>query len=214
MTKSAAAISRREERIKQRQTQILDAARACVKDEGFHAATISRIGAVAGMSKGHIYKYYENKEEIMIALIEHDMTEFMLLISQLGQAEERGLESLISSFVRELPVILESDRTALWLEVQAEAARNPRVKEMAVKAANYFRETIRKIIEPVLVGPMKNELDIRVEMLLLSMHGLGLKATVHSDGSIDGFANSVEFVFRTFLSAPPQSVVAPRVKAA
>lgn len=214
MTKSAAAISRRDERVKQRQTQIRNAARACVRDEGFHAATISRIGAVAGMSKGHIYKYYENKEEIMIALIEHDMNEFMLLISQLGQSEDHSVESLIESFVSELPVILKSDRTALWLEVQAEAARNPRVKEMAVMAANYFRETIRKIIEPVLEGPIKDELDIRVEMLLLSMHGLGLKATVHSDGSIEGFATAVEFVFRTFLSAPPQSAVMRSVKAA
>ncbi len=150
----------------------------------------------------------------MLALIEHDMNEFMMLISQLSQSKDHDLESLIESFRSELPAILKSDRTALWLEVQAEAARNPKVKEMAVMAADYFRKTIRKIIEPVLEGPIKDELDIRVEMLLLSMHGLGLKATVHSDGSIEGFANAVEYVFRTFLSAPPQSSVLRRVQAA
>ena len=214
MTKTAAAILRREERTKWRQTQIRNAARACVLDEGFHAATISDIAAAAAMSKGHIYKYYENKEAIMIALIEHDMHEFMLLISQVDQSEDRSIDSLVESFVNKLPAILKSDRTALWLEVQAEAARNPRVKEMAVKAANYFRETIRKVIEPVLEGPIKQELDIRVEMLLISMHGLGLQATVHSDAGSGALATAVEFVFRTVLSTAPQPVVARKVKAA
>ncbi|MEJ7935401.1 TetR/AcrR family transcriptional regulator [Sphingobium sp. AN558] len=213
MTKTAAAISRRDERIKQRQTQIRDAARACVRDEGFHAATISRIAAAAAMSKGHIYKYYENKEAIMIALIEHDMHEFMLLISQLGQSDSRSVDALVDSFVSELPAILDSDRTALWLEVQAEAARNPIVKEMAVKAASYFRDTIRKVIEPVLKGFDREEVDMRVEMLLISMHGLGLKATVHSDAGNGSLATAVEFVFRTVLSADSQSEVARKIRA-
>ena len=214
MTKTPAAISRRDERTKQRQAQIRNAARACVLNEGFPAATISRIGAIAAMSKGHIYKYYENKEEIMIALIEHDMNEFMLLISQLGQPKDQSVDSLIESFVSKLPAILDSDRTALWLEVQAEAARNPRVKEMALKAANYFRETIRKVIEPVLEGIIKEELDLRVEMLLISMHGLGLKATVHSDASVRGMSTATEFVFRTVLSTAYQSVGTRKVQAA
>lgn len=213
MTKTAAAISRRDKRIKQRQTQIRDAARACVRDEGFHAATISRIAAAAAMSKGHIYKYYENKEAIMIALIEHDMHEFMLLISQLGQSDSRSAGALIDSFVSELPAILDSDRTALWLEVQAEAARNPIVKDMAIKAANYFRETIRKVIEPVLEGSTPQDIDMRVEMLLISMHGLGLKATVHSGSGAASLATAVEFVFRAVLSTDPHALAAPRIRA-
>lgn len=214
MTKTAAAILRREERTKRRETQILDAARVCVLAEGFHAATISRIAAAAAMSKGHIYKYYENKEAIMLALIEHHMHEFMLLISQVDQSEDRSVDSVVQSFVSKLPAILASDRTSLWLEVQAEAARNPRVREMAAKAANYFRETIRKVIEPVLEGSIKEELDFRAEMLLISMHGLGLQATVHSDAGVGTLATAVEFAFRTVLSTVSQSAVARTVKAA
>lgn len=212
MTKTAAAISRREERTMRRQAQIIDAARTCVLDEGFHAATISRIAAAAAMSKGHIYKYYENKDAIMIALIERHMHEFNSLISQVDQSKDRNVDSLVDSFVKKLPAILESDRTSLWLEVQAEAARNPRVKEMAVKSANYFRDTIRKVIEPVLVGATKEDIDFRVEMLLVSMHGLGLHATVHT--GVGALAIAVEFAFRAVLSTTSQSVVARNDKAA
>ncbi|WP_340268609.1 TetR/AcrR family transcriptional regulator [Sphingobium mellinum] len=214
MTKTTTAISRRDERIRQRRAQILNAARACVINEGFHAATISRIGAVAAMSKGHIYKYYENKEEIMIALVEHHMHEFNALISQVDQSEGRNVNSLVQSFANKLPAILASDRTILWLEVQAEAARNPKVKEMVKKSAANFRETIRKVIEPVLERQKEEELDFRVEMLLISMHGLGLKATIHSDPDFESLATAVEFAFGTSLSTASQSVPIRKAKAA
>lgn len=214
MTKTAIAISRREDRVKRRRTQIIDAARACVRDDGFHAASISRIAATAAMSAGHIYKYFENKEAIMTALIEHDMDEFMLLISQVVRPENRNIESVIDSFVTKLPSILESDRTALWLEIQAEAGRNPRVKEMAQRAANRFRETIRKVIEPVLEGNTEEEIDTRVEMLLICMHGLGLQASVHTGRGVHALATATEFVFQTVLSTALQSVVPRKVKAA
>lgn len=214
MAKTPATIARQEERIKRRRTQIIDAARVCVRDEGFHAATISRISATAALSAGHIYQYFKNKEAIMTALIEHDMDEFMLLISQVDQSENRSVDSLIDSFVTKLPSILESDRTALWLEVQAEAGRNPKVKEMAERAADRFRETIRKVIEPVLEWTTEEELDFRVEMLLISVHGLGLQSSVYAGGGVRAVSTAVEFVFRTVLSTAPQSAVARKVKAA
>ncbi|WP_340312933.1 TetR/AcrR family transcriptional regulator [Rhizorhabdus argentea] len=206
--------ARREERIKRRRTQIIDAARACVRDHGFHAASISRIAATAAMSAGHIYKYFENKEAIMTALIEHDMDEFMLLISQVVQSENRSIESIIESFVTKLPSILEGDRTILWLEIQAEAGRNPRVKEMAVRAARRFLETIRKVIDPVLEGYTEEELENRAEMLLICMHGLGLQASVHSGSGVSALPTSVGFVFQTVLSTAFQPVAPRKVKAA
>lgn len=208
------SISRREERIKRRRTQIIDAARSCVRDYGFHAASISRIADIAEMSAGHIYKYFENKEAIMTALIEHDMDEFMLLISQIVQPENRSIDSLVESFVAKLPSILESDRTVLWLEIQAEAGRNPKVKEMAVRAATRFLETIRMVIEPVFEGATKKELDTRAEMLLICMHGLGLQASVHSGGGVSALAAATEFVFRTVLATALQPVVPRKCEAA
>lgn len=214
MTKTAIAISRQEERIERRRTQIIDAARACVRDDGFHAASISRIADTAGMSAGHIYKYFENKEAIMTALIEHDMDEFMLLISEVDQSENRSLKSLMDSFVTKIPSILESDRTALWLEIQAEAARNPKVKEMAQRAADRFRETIRKVIEPVFEENTEEEIDTRVEMLLICMHGLGVQASTYSGEGVRALATATEFVFKTVLSTSLKTVIPSKVKAA
>lgn len=165
------------------------------------------------MSAGHIYKYFENKEAIITALIEHHMDEFTLLITQVDQSQNRSIESLVESFAAKLPAILKSDRTALWLEIQAEAGRNPKVKEMAERSARRFLETIRKIIKSVLDEDSEQELDERAEMLLICMHGLGIQASVLSGGTAH-LATAIRFVFQTVLSQNLQPVVAKTVRAA
>lgn len=166
------------------------------------------------MSAGHIYKYFENKEAIMTALIEHHMDEFSVLIAEIDQSEKRTVQSLVQSFVAKLPSILKDDRTALWLEIQAEAGRNPRVREMSILSANRFRETIRKVIEPVLEGNTEEEIDTRVEMLLICMHGLGLQASAQSGSGFLALATAVELTFQTMLTTGLQSVAPRKVKAA
>lgn len=45
-----------------RRNQILDAALRCFKKQGFHKTTLRDIAQEFGMSAGHIYNYFSNKE--------------------------------------------------------------------------------------------------------------------------------------------------------
>ncbi len=45
-----------------RRNQILDAAQRCFKKQGFHKTTLRDIAQEFGMSAGHIYNYFSNKE--------------------------------------------------------------------------------------------------------------------------------------------------------
>ncbi|HNX20648.1 MAG TPA: helix-turn-helix domain-containing protein, partial [Acidobacteriota bacterium] len=56
-----------------RRRQILDAAADCFRRYGFHAATIANISETAGMSAGHIYHFFPNKEAIVRAIIEQNV---------------------------------------------------------------------------------------------------------------------------------------------
>lgn len=205
MVRTAAAISRRDERTKKRRAQILDAARICVRQDGFHGASLSRISAEASMSMGHIHKYFATKEAIMIALIERDINEFMLLISQFGDPPALHLDALVESIVSRLPSVLDDDRVALWVEVQAEAGRNSKVEELMSSADQRFRELIRKIIATVLADLSEQEIDMRVEMLLVMTHALGFYAGTHSLANREAIAAGVEFVLRAVLSPTRQS---------
>ena len=49
--------------------QILDGARSVFLAQGFDAASMGEIARAAGVSKGTIYVYFENKEELFAALV-------------------------------------------------------------------------------------------------------------------------------------------------
>lgn len=54
------------EKIRQdRKDAILDAAMHVFAEEGFHSASMSMVAKKAGISKGLIYNYFENKEELV-----------------------------------------------------------------------------------------------------------------------------------------------------
>lgn len=54
--------------------QILDGAKNCFLKLGFEAASMNEITAEAGVSKGTIYVYFENKEELFANLIDRERT--------------------------------------------------------------------------------------------------------------------------------------------
>jgi len=58
-----------------RRQQILDAACDCVRQAGFHGASMAEIAKAAGLSVGQIYRYFENKEAIIAAIVAQDLAE-------------------------------------------------------------------------------------------------------------------------------------------
>lgn len=67
--------------------QIIDGARRVFMEMGFDAASINDITQAAGVSKGTIYVYFANKEELFEALID---LERQTLFSDLYQALDEG----------------------------------------------------------------------------------------------------------------------------
>ena len=55
-----------------KRSQIIEGARRVFIDKGFEAASMNDITREAGVSKGTIYVYFANKEELFEALIEEE----------------------------------------------------------------------------------------------------------------------------------------------
>lgn len=211
MARSAATSARREERFERRQSQILDAARACVRAEGFHAASMSRIAAEASMSVGHIYQYFENKQAIMIALSECDFEEFMLHITRLGQGAGLNLNATIDAFLGNIMWLLDHDRAGLALDVMAESGRNPKVAELVLRVDREFRQVARRIVDAVIPGLSQNDINARVEMLLVMTRALLIHAGTHPVSERKILAKGFELALRGVLSLPaPSGAAAPR----
>lgn len=61
--------SKLEIRHKQRQDEIINAARRCFRRCGFHAASMSQIASEAQLSVGQIYRYFANKDAIIEEMV-------------------------------------------------------------------------------------------------------------------------------------------------
>jgi AcrR family transcriptional regulator len=62
-------LSRRERLKRQRQERILDAAAAVFAQKGYHRATVHDIAVAADVADGTIYNYFENKFDLLLALL-------------------------------------------------------------------------------------------------------------------------------------------------
>ncbi len=71
MSSESASSTWEEIRTNLRRAQILEAATRVFAEKGYHRATTKDIARAAKMAEGTIYLYFENKAELLIALIEH-----------------------------------------------------------------------------------------------------------------------------------------------
>jgi AcrR family transcriptional regulator len=124
-------------RTEARRTQILDAAENCVREYGFHRASISKISKASGMGAGHIYHYFANKEAIIAAIVAREVERLLTLTAEV-QAAENMLEELVLCTESGVLLNLDSQAAGLKLEIVAEASRNPAIAEI-VRAADSRR---------------------------------------------------------------------------
>lgn len=80
-----------------RKAKILEAALHVFAEDGYHAASISRVSKYAGVSKGLMYNYFESKEDLLHQLLHEVMYKEMDILQYLSTAEftEESLISLI-----------------------------------------------------------------------------------------------------------------------
>lgn len=125
-----------------RRNQILDAAQRCFKKQGFHKTTLRDIAQEFGMSAGHIYNYFSNKEAIIEALVELRTQEFLDMINTDKFADLPPEERMDKELGQVVDAYLNLDNTSLSIAIMNEALINPKVYEIVVAAASKVRNHI------------------------------------------------------------------------
>ena len=172
-------VDKRSPRTQARVIQILDAATACFVEQGFHGTGMARIAERAEMSAGHIYHYFDSKDAIIAAIVEREtaaheakMREFQILPREnlkremVARAEE-GVRTNTDPF-----------RSALSLEIVAEAKRNPDIAALLRRHDVVVRTEFARLL--------RDKLDLdhaegRVEVLFTLFDGLAIRMLRHPD---------------------------------
>lgn len=170
-----------EVRADQRRRQILDAAEACFRARGFHAATMAEIAAEAGLSVGQIYRFFENKEAVVEAITDQQLKEFFATVS-LADSPASARSTIRRLIADSLEKLCRPGCAALMLEVTAEASRNPRVSLMVQKRDAQIRSVLRDLLAKAELQIVDtNELDARAEMFCLWFEGTAARLIRHPE---------------------------------
>jgi AcrR family transcriptional regulator len=187
-----------------RRQQILEAASACARQSGFHGASMAQIAQAAGLSVGQIYRYFENKEAIIAAIVAQDVAEMRQKFSELENSGQPLAEAIINSCADSIARNYDADRAALRLEVLAEAARNPRVAEILRRAdaeeRTFKLEILQRISPP---GCGERELVARGEVLSMLFEGMVVRAVNNPDSDHVAIADVLRVVLRHLLTEAP-----------
>ncbi|PYL86001.1 MAG: hypothetical protein DMF17_06960 [Verrucomicrobia bacterium] len=128
-----------------RRTQILDAALVCFAKRGFHQASMHDISAEAGISVGLIYRYFENKEDVISAMADRHKKQIHEILERARQAPSL-LESLEVLFTAHCSKDAPHITAAFVVDLFAEASRNPRVAELVRDVCETTRNGVTDLI--------------------------------------------------------------------
>lgn len=165
-----------------RRRQVLEAAAACFREHGFHGASIQRISQAAGMSPGHIYHYFRNKEAIVEWIVQQNLEEVLARVELVQKSSETGgvVEACIAQVDAAIAVRAQDERVSLDLEILAEATRNPTVAAMIRRADEIARARFRDVLKQLLLLRKlpQDELDARIAVLNTLFDGLVVRTLV------------------------------------
>ena len=128
-----------------RRIEILKSAAAAFRRRGYHGASVDEIASALRMTKGNLYYYFENKEEILFACHEYSLDKLLALMQDV-QAEpispEAKLRRLVLAFVH--TILDDLHGTALTLDPEA---LSPPLFKRVIAKRDQFDQGMRAIIQ-------------------------------------------------------------------
>jgi AcrR family transcriptional regulator len=130
---------------RQRRVEILESAATAFRRRGYHGASMGEIARALRMTKGSLYYYFKNKEEILFFCHDYSLDillEMLERIEAAGGTPAEKLRGLIESFVHH---ILDDLRgTAMTLDFQA---LSPPLLRRVIAKRDRFDRGIRRLLQ-------------------------------------------------------------------
>jgi AcrR family transcriptional regulator len=129
----------------ERRRQIVRAAMSCFARRGFHVATMNDISAEAQISVGLIYRYFENKDEV-IEFMGREHLEGLRVVLEEAKKAPSLFEALELIAIRHCDEQPEHLHAAFVADLFAEAARNEHVRHLVRNVTQFFIDSVAELI--------------------------------------------------------------------
>jgi AcrR family transcriptional regulator len=183
-TDHSVAISERA--LKQRE-RILEAARLCFVKHGFHGASIANIAEEAGMSPGLMYRYFDNKNAIIQAIV-HRQLDFGRQALQEITSPGDLVQGILKAMERWRSGGPNQMSAPLFLEISAQATRDPEIAAIVAEADALLRKHMQETMQRTASskGLFEDEVRAKPRMQLLMSLVEGLSVRSCREAGLDG----------------------------
>jgi AcrR family transcriptional regulator len=182
---------RREREKEQRQNAIIDAAEKVFFSKGFENATMDEVAEQAELSKGTLYLYFENKDDLYHAIVLRGINILQTLFEEAAASEKKGIDKLTAlgrtyfKFYQQYPhymnAMMHHEGHKVELACQEE---NPHVA-LCIEAGNrlfgFMQEAVKIGIQD---GSLRPDLDPMVLSVVLWGHSNGIMKLIETKGDM------------------------------
>ena len=128
-----------------RRIEILKSAAAAFRRRGYHGASVDEIASALEMTKGNLYYYFKNKEDILFACHDYSLDLLLTLMADV-QAEQASPEAKLRRLVLAFVHLILDELHATALTLDPEALSPPLLKKIIAKR-DQFDHGMRDIIQ-------------------------------------------------------------------
>ena len=135
-----------------RHERILEAAADLFRKAGYEAVKMETIAAAAEVSIGTIYNYYQNKGDLLVAIVAMEVNEVLQggekVIARPPRSAEKAIDSLIGNYIEHALVYLSKE---MWRQAMAISTQQPdspfgtTYAELDVALARQIRGLVEKL---------------------------------------------------------------------
>lgn len=159
---------------------------------GFHAASVDEIAENAGFSVGALYSNFERKEDLLLAAIEQNVSDWTRLFADRFRAADNihdQARSIADAWIA--GVTADPEPFLLWIELWAYAVRNDRLRQDLAERSRAIRDLFTSMMREAAEQAGVTLPDGRAEELGAVFDALGLGLAVRRlldpDAVPDGF---------------------------
>lgn len=167
-----------------RPQELLDAALALFVEKGFAATRTDEVAARAGVSKGTLYLYFPSKEDLLRAVIRHNLADRIAAGAEMAAHHDGSAAALLQTLMVDWwTQLYDSPAAGVFKLVVTEARNFPEIAEFyAREVAEPAEQVLYAIVErgiangefrAVDVGNAVHSLVLPLVMVCLHRHSLG-----------------------------------------
>lgn len=170
--------------------RIINAARRLFGAKGFHPTTTAELAAEASVSMGQIYRHFDAKSDIVLAIVEKNVHTKLAQMDAIFDTVEHGKCSIFDAFKAISEISLALDDGGLSYEILAEAVRNDSVAERLETLTTFYQAGVRRLALLARPDMPAGDLDAYVDIMMACLIGLGLRTALNASVNIEQASSS------------------------